>query len=576
MRSIRLSLVIYFLCLEAAALGAAAWLVYNATGESLREELKLRRTVEQAAYEKQKEQVQRQFDADLLSKARTLAALTQIQYIRRPDYAPFLPLGLVTALTAPNGHLLAPCWAGVGQGSPQRQILRRLETEIVLNEESLPRDDDPSTEEFYQINTEWGASWMSRNMNGGAFSFQYDQWADTKDEIDWTFDEFKAPNGRPGRRVQFKIPTAPPRRPRSERTTQGPETYWVVFHCVSETRNRDVILGRLNSELARTMSHILVEGDDARDQLLARLGAIGVLTFAATVIGGSLMVGFGLAPLQRLTEAVSRVTSRDFQLPMEPKRLPRELAPIAQRLRMTLEELRRAFDREKQASADISHELRTPVAALLATLDVALRKPRTAEEYRNTLMEARMIGGQMRQLVERLMALAKLDAGFVKLQTGAVDISDLVNQCVNLLRPLAVSNDLTIAANYPPHLLWYTDGDKLREVLINLMHNAIQYNKPGGSVTVTVTGTDGQLELKVADTGIGIAEDALPHLFERFYRADPSRESSELNAGLGLSIVRGYVDLLGGKVDVTSTLGSGATFRIVLPEPPSDRSREAA
>src|SRR5204863_10201969 len=109
-----------------------------------------------------------------------------------------------------------------------------------------------------------------------------------------------------------------------------------------------------------------------------------------------------------------------------------------------------------------------------------------------------------------------------------------------------------------------------REVLINLLHNAIQYNTDGGSVSVSVTRTDDRLEIAVADTGIGIAEEALPHLFERFYRADPSREASELNAGLGLSIVRGYMDLLGGQVAVTSTPGQGTTFRVTLIEQPAD------
>ena len=169
----------------------------------------------------------------------------------------------------------------------------------------------------------------------------------------------------------------------------------------------------------------------------------------------------------------------------------------------------------------MSHELRTPVAALLATVEVALKKPRSADEYRNTLEEARGIGKQMRELVERLLALARLDAGVAKLQSGAVDVADLVEQCVALVRPLAKAQELTLSANCPAHLLWFTDGDKLREVLINLLNNAVQYNTAGGSVTVNVRPNDNRLELTVSDTGIGIAQDAIPHLFERFYRVDP-------------------------------------------------------
>jgi signal transduction histidine kinase len=212
----------------------------------------------------------------------------------------------------------------------------------------------------------------------------------------------------------------------------------------------------------------------------------------------------------------------------------------------------------------------------LATVEVVLRKPRSAEEYRTTLVDARNIGKQMRELVERLLALARIDAGVAKLQTGTVDVADLVEQCTTLLKPLAVANELTLSANCPAHLLWFTDGDKLREVLINLLNNAVQYNTPGGNVSVNVSVNGEHLEVAVSDTGIGIAAEAIPHVFERFYRVDPSREASELNAGLGLSIVHGYVVLLGGKIDVSSTVGKGTTFRISLPDLNTDRSREAA
>jgi signal transduction histidine kinase len=351
---------------------------------------------------------------------------------------------------------------------------------------------------------------------------------------------------------------------------------WIIVHCVCDTSRHRTALENLNADLAKKHHRLHVDGADAKDKLLIRLGTIGLLTFAATVIGGSLIVGYGLAPLRRLTDAVSKVTPKHIKLPLDDQRLPKELDPIATGLQMTLDELRRAFEREKQAVADMSHELRTPVAALLATVEVALRKPRSADEYRKTLVDARNIGKQMRELVERLLALARLDAGVAKVQSGTVDVADLVEQCATLVRPLAVANELTLTASCPAHLPWFTDGDKLREVLINLLNNAVQYNSPGGTVSVNVTCADERLEVAVSDTGIGIAEDAIPHLFERFYRVDPAREASELNAGLGLSIVRGYVDLLGGEIKVTSEVGKGTTFRIILPELNTDRSREAA
>src|SRR5207249_4651893 len=159
--------------------------------------------------------------------------------------------------------------------------------------------------------------------------------------------------------------------------------------------------------------------------------------------------------------------------------------------------------------------------ALLATLDVTLRKPRSAEEYRRALVEARSVGGHMRHLVERLLALARLDAGVARLLVEPVEVPELVGQCVALVRPLAAEKKLTLSADGPAELAWPTDPDKLREILVNLLHNAIQYNRPGGSVAVRFAAPNGELDVKVTDTGIGIPPEQQPRVFERFYRADP-------------------------------------------------------
>ncbi|MFL5330178.1 MAG: sensor histidine kinase [Gemmataceae bacterium] len=582
MRSIRLSLVVYFLLLEAAALGAAAWLVYHTADESLRAEQVERRKAVEAQFKADQEAEVERFDDELTAKARTLADISRPQFHeQRAEMAPFVSIGLVTAtITGPDSHCLTPMWVAIASHSAwQDHLRRRLENQIELADELLPRLSDPVSVVYFQVNNEAGVVWRSHSLGEEVLPFDPQE---TFEKGPTKADNVTLPNGFPGRRVLFKT-LVPPRRPRPQdgraaNVLDAPvgDWPWAVFQCVSETKQRDAVLGRLNADTAKKMSALMVEGSDAEERLLKQLGWIGLLTFLSTVFGGSLLVGLGLSPLRRLVDAVSQVSSRDFHLPLDNKPMPRELDPIVTRLRATLEELGRAFHREKQASADISHELRTPVAALLATLDVALRKPRSAEEYRQTLVDARAIGGQMRQLVERILALTKLDAGSTRLQTGTVDISDLVAQCVTLVRPLGVESELTLKGHCPPHLLWYTDGDKLREVLINLLHNAIQYNRPGGSVDLSAKSSDGKLEITVSDTGIGIDEKSLPHLFERFYRADPSRQSSELNAGLGLSIVRGYVELLGGTVTVHSQPGQGTTFRVVLPEQQVDHGREAA
>src|SRR5262249_39209702 len=164
-------------------------------------------------------------------------------------------------------------------------------------------------------------------------------------------------------------------------------------------------------------------------------------------------------------------------------------------------------------------ELRTPLAALLTTIEVGLRKPRSGEEYRELLADCHATGQQMSQLVERLLALARLDAGVDTLRPREVDVSALADQCATLVRPLAEARGLSLRVQRNGPLPLKTDPDKLREILTNLLHNAIEYNRPNGSVELAVEQQNGRLQVEVRDTGIGIAPEARAHIFERFYRA---------------------------------------------------------
>jgi signal transduction histidine kinase len=152
-----------------------------------------------------------------------------------------------------------------------------------------------------------------------------------------------------------------------------------------------------------------------------------------------------------------------------------------------------------------------------------------------------------------------------QLRPRQLDVGQLAGQCAALVRPLAEARGLRLEVHCKGPTGLTADADKLREVLTSLLHNAIQYNRPEGSIEVTVGRQNGHLQLEVRDTGVGIAPEAREHIFERFYRVDTSRQADELHAGLGLSIVKGYIDLMGGTIAVESTLGEGSTFRVCLP-----------
>ncbi len=638
MRSIRLSLTVYFLLLLGLALGTGFGFMYQNMRQTLQEKTDDRRHLLEVQYKIQRDQLVKEFDDQLLRRAWTLANLAGAQWTHIHRRQEYYILGLLSTVPGPQAHLAAPLWiaeAGeMGRETPFTRQLRMISlTKITFAEDAL-REEEEHPRTYFQVYNYQGIPLQrSRSMGRNTFSLDPALHAGME-PFNPIFDDtrlgggvvrrvtlktpivrFRAaerPNG-PGPDRPFRPPPGtrgpdrgraggdpklaqgprePGRGPRPEGYPEDPDrpglsgsrdfpaprgdrdrnrgqdrTAPTIFiQTAADTSQRDQTLADFRAKLDRDLDDATAEAAQTLESLRHRLWWIGAATFAAALIGSCWLVGLGLSPLRRLSEAVSRVSERDMRLQCKPPQLPPELRPIAERLAQTLQLLQRAFARERQAAADISHELRTPLAALLTTLEVGLRRQRSPEEYAELLKDCHAIGQQMTQLVERLLALARIDAGVDTVRPEEVDVVNLARQCVSLVRPLAEARHLTLELHCPeaPHLL-HTDPGKLREVLTNLLHNAVEYNRPNGRIDVTVERENGSLEVCVADTGIGISPQAQTHIFERFYRADQSRQAEGLHAGVGLSIVKGYVELMGGTIAVDSREGEGSTFRLALP-----------
>ncbi len=298
-----------------------------------------------------------------------------------------------------------------------------------------------------------------------------------------------------------------------------------------------------------------------------KLFGIGFGVLAIILIGSWFLIGHGLKPIAKLSEAVSHISLKNFSLPVKDEELRTEVFPLVDRLRGTLKQLEEAFAREKRAAADISHELRTPIAALTTTIEVCLRKPRTNEEYKVTLEEAKSISKELKLLVERLLRLAWIDAGQDKVKNQDVNLDDLVSGCYTISKPLAEAKGLKFNMTLEPAIMLKTDPDKLREILMNLVHNAIEYNRPGGEINLLAKQQANQTVLiEVSDTGIGMPKEIHERIFERFFRGDASRNAVGAHAGLGLSIVKEYIERMGGKLKLDSQVGVGSRFEIELPK----------
>jgi heavy metal sensor kinase len=600
-RSIRLSLMICFLALLGVALGAVSVLVYRNTEQTLIAKKAEAKGRLEAEFKQSCEKERAQLEYALLMQARALVGQVEFQWPERRQRPPFFfiaplyrtgypqlsSLWLLSSIQAPNANFSTPFSLMLGTEKPLGVDLKRPNLfKIGIDEEEAKEHLDLKVAQYIQLDDNFGGTYKSTSLGNRALPFDPEQF---QSEVDWrpadvvTLDEGhqvlrvilkvspvrriarSAPAGRPA-------PSGPPA-PSSDRishvkwlgNTEPVARPGQFIQCACDMNLYESAVARFQAVRDDELKTLEEQTDGSLSTLRQRLLLISLATFVATGLGGFWLVHLGLSPLRKLSVAVSRVSAKDFRLPFEERRVPREVEPIVARLNETLEMLKRAFAREKQAAADISHELRTPLAALLANVEVTLRKPRSSEIYREALEDCRASGQQMSHLVERLLALARLDAGVDMLRPQSVDAAEVAEQCASLVRPLAEARGLELRVHRNGPAILQADPAKLREVVTNLLHNAIQYNQPHGSVDLLVARQNGCLEVEVRDTGIGISAEARQHIFERFYRADPARSADGLHAGLGLAIVKGYVDLMGGSIAVESTEGKGSTFRVRLP-----------
>ena len=233
-------------------------------------------------------------------------------------------------------------------------------------------------------------------------------------------------------------------------------------------------------------------------------------------------------------------------------------------LHSALERLRRALDSQQRFAADASHELRTPLATLSAEIEWALARPRTPEEYRESLASCQRASGRMERLVSRLLTLARADHDAVHLERAPMALDGVVRDAVALVQPLAARKGVSLDTRIDPVGV-AGDRERLIELVTNLCANAVEYNRGGGSVTVSV-GRDGQeAVVRVADTGIGIAAEDLPRIFERFYRPGQARDRRSGGVGLGLAIAKWIAEAHGGSIACASRPGEGTEMVVRLP-----------
>jgi two-component system heavy metal sensor histidine kinase CusS len=289
--------------------------------------------------------------------------------------------------------------------------------------------------------------------------------------------------------------------------------------------------------------------------------------------GGFLLARAGLRPLTAITRAARRIRSTTLHERLAAAALPAELRDLALTFNAMLDRLQDAFTRLSQFSADLAHELRTPVNNLRGEVEVALGQERTPEEYRHVLHSCLEECGRLAALIDTLLFLARAESPATVIARRPVDVAAELRAVRDFFE--AAAHEAGVALVVPTAGPVPADADPvlLQRAVVNLVANALRHTPAGGTVTLTTAAEDGRVRITVADTGRGIAAEHLPRLFDRFYRVDAARSADAGGVGLGLALVKGIARLHGGEVNVTSTPGQGACFTLMIPTGVRDLGR---
>jgi heavy metal sensor kinase len=281
--------------------------------------------------------------------------------------------------------------------------------------------------------------------------------------------------------------------------------------------------------------------------------------------GGWLLAHRALQPVDRMTAAARRISAEHLAERVAETGAGDELDRLAKTLNQMFTRLDASFSQIRQFSADASHELQTPLTILKGELEVALRSPRSPEDYQATLRSALEEVDRIARLVEGLLLLARAEAGVLKMDRQPVDLADLVQEVASRLNGQAESRAVELRLETLEPLVIQGDPERLRRLLLNLVDNAIKYTGPGGRVTLALQRENGWAALRVSDTGIGMATAEQESVFRAFYRSAEVGTLAEKGTGLGLSIARSIALAHGGTIQVDSAPGEGSTFRVLLP-----------
>jgi signal transduction histidine kinase len=297
--------------------------------------------------------------------------------------------------------------------------------------------------------------------------------------------------------------------------------------------------------------------------LIASAGII-ILSFLVAVF----VVRQGLNPLNSIASEISTISEDDLAARVGTTSVPAEILPIKNRLNDLLSRLEDAFKRERCFTADVAHELRTPLAGLRSTIEVTLARNRNTTEYQTVLNECLAIVETMQTMVNNLLMIARLDARQLTFRREQIRLAELVNSCWRPFLEKAIEREITFDNRVPNDITVNSDPKNLSVIFSNLLNNAVEYTNDAGQIWVTAQHIDNCVEIAVANTGCQLTNGQVTQVFDCFWRGDSSRTGTGTHCGLGLALVQRLVRALGGSAVVELQPGGIFSIRLTLPDSP--------
>lgn len=360
------------------------------------------------------------------------------------------------------------------------------------------------------------------------------------------------------------------------------EPLGVLFTPSEVKRLRDQSFHDIQTDYGRIrLMNSVISGDTPADAYLLQVGVTLAPSDAAlrrfrrlllwgmpagliiAVLAGRAMAGIALAPLARLAAAARTIDAANLQQRLPVRGTGDELDNVARSFNDTLARVEDAIGEMRQFSTAIAHELRTPIAALRGEIELAAMRPGATDDQREILASQLEELDKLKRLIDQLLTLARAESGQIRLSHDRVELAPLVSSIVEQLEPVAQAQGLQLVEAIAARPAIAGDRSWIERLLLNLLDNAFKFTPAGGTVTVSLSEEGENAVLEVADTGVGMTPDVVPHVFERFYRGDPAR-SGGFGAGLGLSLVKWIVDRHNGTVTAAGSPGTGSHFTVTL------------